>query len=50
MSRLPKSLEERENPEEVGADHGEVTGAWRVVRNGVVLAAVALGVLYLFYA
>lgn len=31
-----------ESPEEVGARHGEVTGAWRVLRNGLALAVVGM--------
>ena len=49
MSDLPEHLEKHEDEEEVGAAHGDVTGAWRVVRNGVVLAVLALGAVYLFF-
>jgi hypothetical protein len=48
MSDLPEHLEKHEQ-EEVGAAHGDVTGAWRVVRNGMVLAVLALGLVYLFF-
>lgn len=51
MSELPKHLEKKgRDEEEVGAEKGEVTGAWRIVRNGMILAAVALGAIWLVYA
>jgi hypothetical protein len=50
MSELPKTLERKEEPEEVGAAHGEVTGVWRILRNGVLLAALALAVIWAVYA
>ena len=49
MSELPKHLEKSEEPDEVGGDHGDVTGAWRIVRNGTALAAVAMLLAYLIF-
>ena len=51
MSELPKHLEKRDyDEEEVGEAHGEVTGAWRIVRNGVILAVVIFAGIYFAYA
>ena len=50
MSNLPESLEDKEREEEVGASHGDVTGAWRIVRNGTLLAIVALALAYAIFA
>jgi hypothetical protein len=50
MSNLPESLEDKEREEEVGASHGEVTGAWRVVRNGTIIAIAALALTYAIFA
>ena len=44
MTELPKHLEKTDDEEEVGAAHGDVTGAWRIVRNGVLLAVAALAI------
>jgi hypothetical protein len=49
MSKMPNSLERREDPEEVGASHGEVRYGWRVTRNGMILAVVALVAVYLVF-
>jgi hypothetical protein len=50
MSNLPESLEDKEREEEVGASHGDVTGAWRIVRNGTLIAIVALALAYAIFA
>ena len=50
MSELPEHLEKRgADEEEVGAEHGDVTGAWRIVRNGVLLCVGLLAVVYVAY-
>ena len=49
MSNLPKGLEKAENEEEVGANHGDVTGAWRIVRNGLLIGVIALAAIYALY-
>ncbi|MGG7564618.1 hypothetical protein ACQ5SO_00460 [Rhodovulum sp. DZ06] len=42
--KVPKGLYDvdPEAPEQVGAKHGEATGAWRILRNSAALCAVAL--------
>ena len=51
MSDLPEHLEKRDyDEEEVGDAHGDVTGAWRIVRNGMIMAVVIFAGIYLVYA
>lgn len=50
MSNLPKRLEKTDDEEEVGAGHGDVTGAWRIVRNGMLISVIAFAVIYGIYA
>jgi hypothetical protein len=47
MADIPKKLQETTPPEEVGAEHGEATGVWRILRNGVGLAIVGVAIVWL---
>lgn len=46
MKEVPKALEgelsERKDPSELGGPNAEPTGVWRILRNGLILAVVAM--------
>ena len=50
MTDLTKHARDRAKNDNPGARHGDVTGAWRVVLNGSVIAVVALGALWIGFA
>jgi hypothetical protein len=49
MSNLPQELEKDYAEDEVGARHGDVTGAWRIGRNSVILVVAVFVVIAAVY-
>jgi hypothetical protein len=46
---VPRAMADKEPPEQVGASHGEATGAWRVLLISTGVAVAVLLLIGLFY-